>query len=80
MKLLAIAGVAFFGWWLAMPIFFGILRAFGVYIVVHERRAHVYTLFGKVVGVFDQPGMYSMWPKLGAQLAAQPMPQRTVQS
>src|SRR4029079_13699188 len=25
----------------------------------------VYTLFGKVVAVFDQPGLYSMWPKIG---------------
>ena len=49
MKILAIAGVAFFGWWIAMPILFGIMRMIGLYIVVHERRAHVYTLFGKVV-------------------------------
>ena len=73
MKLLAIAGVAFLGWWIAMPILFAILRMFGVYIVVHERRAHVYTLFGKVVGVFDQPGMYSMWPKIGVRSLLVPL-------
>jgi len=73
MKLLAIAGVAFLAWWIAMPIFFAILRMFGVYIVVQERRAHVYTLFGKVVGVFDQPGMYSMWPKIGVRSLLVPL-------
>ena len=73
MKLLAIAGVAFLGWWIAMPILFAILRMFGVYIVVHEHRAHVYTLFGKVVGVFDQPGMYSMWPKIGVRSLLVPL-------
>lgn len=73
MKLLAIAGVAFLGWWIAMPIMFGILRSFGLYIIVEERRAHVYTLFGKVVGVFDQPGLYSMWPKLGARSLLVPL-------
>jgi regulator of protease activity HflC (stomatin/prohibitin superfamily) len=73
MKLLAIAGVAFLAWWIAMPILFAILRMFGVYIVVQERRAHVYTLFGKVVGVFDQPGMYSMWPKIGVRSLLVPL-------
>jgi regulator of protease activity HflC (stomatin/prohibitin superfamily) len=73
MKLLAIAGIAFLGWWIAMPILFAILRMFGLYIIVQERRAHVYTLFGKVVGVFDQPGLYSMWPKLGARSLLVPL-------
>lgn len=73
MKLLAIAGIAFFGWWIAVPILFAILRTFGLYIIVQERRAHVYTLFGKVVGVFDQPGLYSMWPKIGARSLLVPL-------
>ncbi len=65
MKMLAIAFIAFFGWWIAMPIAFAIMRMIGLYVVVPERRALVYTLFGKVVAVFDQPGLYSMWPKIG---------------
>ena len=73
MKLLAIAGVAFVAWWIAMPVLFAILRMLGVYIVVQERRAHVYTLFGKVVGVFDQPGMYSMWSKIGVRSLLVPL-------
>ena len=73
MKLLAIAGIAFLGWWIAMPILFGFLRMIGVYIIVQERRSHVYTLFGKVVAVFDQPGLYSMWPKIGVRSLLVPL-------
>lgn len=73
MKILAIAGLMFLAWWIAMPILFAIFRSIGLYIVVHERRAHVYTLFGKVVAVFDQPGMYSMWPKIGARSLLVPL-------
>jgi regulator of protease activity HflC (stomatin/prohibitin superfamily) len=63
--LLVLTAIAFLGWWVAVPIVFAILRMFGVYVIVPERRALVYTLFGKVVGVFDNPGIYSMWPKIG---------------
>jgi len=73
MKLLALASLAFLGWWIAVPILFAILRMFGAYIIVQERRSHVYTLFGKVVGVFDQPGLYSMWPKLGFRALLVPL-------
>ena len=73
MKIFVIAAIAFFGWWIAMPIVFGILRMIGLYVVVHERRAHVYTLFGKVVAVFDQPGIYSMWPKIGLRSLLVPL-------
>jgi regulator of protease activity HflC (stomatin/prohibitin superfamily) len=72
-KILAIAGIAFFGWWIAMPILFAFLRMIGLYIIVQERRSHVYTLFGKVVAVFDQPGLYSMWPKIGVRSLLVPL-------
>ena len=65
MMMLVITAIAVVGWWVVVPILFGILRMFGVYVIVPERRALVYTLFGKVVGVFDNPGVYSMWPKIG---------------
>ena len=63
--LLVVAGAAFIAWWIAMPIFFWFLRSLGFYVIVPERRAVVYTLFGKVVAVFDEPGLYSMWPRIG---------------
>jgi regulator of protease activity HflC (stomatin/prohibitin superfamily) len=73
MKILAIAGIAFVGWWLAMPILFALMRMVGLYVVVPERRSYVYTLFGKVVAVFDQPGLYSMWPKIGVRSLLVPL-------
>ncbi len=65
MHLLAIAGLASVAWWIAMPILFALMRALGFYIVVRERSCHVYTLFGKIVAEFDEPGLYSMWPRIG---------------
>jgi regulator of protease activity HflC (stomatin/prohibitin superfamily) len=72
-SMLVVAGVTFLGLWIAAPLFFAMLRAFGFYIIVRERSAHVYTLFGKVVGVFDQPGLYSMWPRIGAKSLLVPL-------
>ncbi len=62
----AIAAVgAFIGFFIIVPIFFGLLRAFGVYAIVEEGRCHVYVLFGKVLAVLDEPGIYFLWSKLG---------------
>jgi regulator of protease activity HflC (stomatin/prohibitin superfamily) len=73
MKLLVFAGLAFVACWFLVPIFFAWLRLLGFYIIVPERRAIVYTLFGKVVGVFDQPGLYSMWTHIGAKALLVPL-------
>jgi regulator of protease activity HflC (stomatin/prohibitin superfamily) len=40
-------------------------RIFGIYAVVQERTARVYMLFGKVVGILDEPGLYFLPGKLG---------------
>ena len=55
----------FFGLFILVPIFFGLLRAFGVYAIVEEGRCHVYVLFGKVLAVLDEPGIYFLWARLG---------------
>ncbi len=55
----------FFGLFILVPMFFGILRAFGVYAIVEEGRCHVYVLFGKVLAVLDEPGIYFLWSRLG---------------
>ncbi len=59
-------GVAFFGMFLVLPILAGITRALGVYTIVEEGRCHVYVLFGKVVAILDEPGLYFLWAKMGA--------------
>ena len=43
----------------------GLCRLLGVYAVVQERTARVYMLFGKVVGILDEPGFYFLPAKLG---------------
>ncbi len=49
----------------AMPLFLGALRLLGVYAVVDESTARVYVLFGRVLGVLDEPGLHWLWPRLG---------------
>src|SRR5690242_6496887 len=41
-----------------LPILLGFARAFGFYTIVSERTCQVYVLFGKVVKVLDEPGLY----------------------
>jgi regulator of protease activity HflC (stomatin/prohibitin superfamily) len=62
---IAIALVAFVLSFVLVPIVFAIARGLGLYVVVRERRCHVYTLFGKVVTILDEPGIYCLWPKMG---------------
>ncbi|MBK8902100.1 MAG: SPFH/Band 7/PHB domain protein [Anaerolineaceae bacterium] len=60
------AAFGFFMFFLiAEPIFRFFLRLFGVYAIVKEGTAHVYTLFGNVVGVLEEPGLYFLWLKMG---------------
>lgn len=40
-------------------------RIFGLYAIVEERTARVYVLFGKVVDILDEPGLYFLPKRLG---------------
>jgi regulator of protease activity HflC (stomatin/prohibitin superfamily) len=57
--------IAFIGMFVAEPVLLGLCRIFGIYAVVQERTARVYMLFGKVVGILDEPGLYFLPGKLG---------------
>jgi regulator of protease activity HflC (stomatin/prohibitin superfamily) len=48
---------------------FGILRLLGLYTTVDECRAKVYVLFGKVIGVIDEPGLRFPIVEMGPQAA-----------
>jgi len=48
-----------------VPVALGLLRLFGLYTTVRERTCHVYLLFGKVEAVLDEPGLHSLFPRLG---------------
>ena len=57
--------ITFIGLLIAMPILAGVVRSLGVYTIVEEGRCHVYVLFGKVIAILDEPGLYLLWLKLG---------------
>src|SRR5580704_6607647 len=57
--------IAFIGMFVAEPLVLGLCRIFGIYAVVQERTARVYVLFGKVVGILDEPGLYFLPARLG---------------
>ncbi len=64
-EVLIAAVVTFIGLFVLIPIFMGLLRFLGFYAIVEERRCRVYMLFGKVLGVLDEPGLHFLWFKLG---------------
>jgi regulator of protease activity HflC (stomatin/prohibitin superfamily) len=62
---LSTAAIVFFVFLIGEPIFRWLLRVFGVYAIVQEGTCHVYVLFGKVVAVLREPGLYLLWLKMG---------------
>ena len=65
MNFFNVFSATFLGSFVLIPILFALARAFGVYAIVHERRCHVYVLFGKVLARIDDPGLYFLWPLIG---------------
>jgi regulator of protease activity HflC (stomatin/prohibitin superfamily) len=57
--------ITFVSLFIAMPILSALARALGLYAIVEEGRCHVYVLFGKVIAILDEPGLYFLWAKLG---------------
>jgi regulator of protease activity HflC (stomatin/prohibitin superfamily) len=55
----------FLGCFIVVPLFFWMLRLFGIYAVVDEGRCYVYVLFGKVVAIINEPGLHILLFKLG---------------
>jgi regulator of protease activity HflC (stomatin/prohibitin superfamily) len=55
----------FFGALIGVPIAFALFRLFGLYTTVDERTCKVYVLFGKVIGVVDDPGLHFLPMILG---------------
>src|SRR5579859_344348 len=57
--------ITFVACFFLVPVFFWLLRFFGVYAIVEERTCHVYVLFGKVVAIINEPGLHILLLKLG---------------
>lgn len=62
---LPMALLFFVGFLVGIPIVLGVARFFGFYVIVEEREAHVFVLFGNIVGTIEEPGLHFLWPKLG---------------
>jgi regulator of protease activity HflC (stomatin/prohibitin superfamily) len=59
--------IAFVVGLVVIPLILAICRGFGIYAVVQEAQTQVYTLFGKVIGVIDEPGLRFPISEFGPQ-------------
>lgn len=57
--------IAFLAGLFIIPIVLKLSTVFGLYAVVQEREAQVFTLFGKVLGVLDEPGLQFPMARFG---------------
>lgn len=64
-SVLTTAVVTFFICLIGEPILKWFMRLIGFYAVVEEGTCHVYVLFGRVIGILTEPGLYFLWFKLG---------------
>lgn len=64
-EFLGAAVFSFFLFLIGVPVFMFFVRLGGLYAIVEERTAHVYILFGSVIGVLDEPGLQFLPSKLG---------------
>ncbi|MCU1236903.1 MAG: band 7 protein [Candidatus Solibacter sp.] len=64
-SILTAALFAFIGAFVLEPVLLAFARIFGIYATVTERTCRVYMLFGKVIGVIDEPGLHFLPGKLG---------------
>ncbi len=58
MNFLTAASLTFFGLLIGLPILLGILKYLCWFTTVNECRCKVFVLFGKVIGVIDEPGLH----------------------
>lgn len=64
-EILVAAVSTFVGLFILGPLLRGFAKLFGLYTVVREQEVRVYILFGKVIAILDEPGLYILWIKLG---------------
>jgi regulator of protease activity HflC (stomatin/prohibitin superfamily) len=55
----------FFGLFLLFPLLLSFVQGLGLFAIVEERTCRVYVLFGKVLGVLDEPGLHFLLARLG---------------
>lgn len=57
--------IAFIVGLVVIPILLKLCKAFGLYTIVREREAQVFTLFGKVIGTIDEAGIHYPLSRFG---------------
>ncbi|HTB84280.1 MAG TPA: SPFH domain-containing protein [Candidatus Sulfotelmatobacter sp.] len=57
---------SFIGFAILIPVAIGICKLCGLFTIVNEGQCKVYVLFGKVIGVLNEPGLVFLPAKLGA--------------
>lgn len=67
MGILTTALITFIALFIIVPILSALVRAFGLYTIVEEGKCHVYVLFGKVIAILNEPGLYLLPLKMGPQ-------------
>ncbi len=65
MDFLIALAVTFVGSFLLMPLLLACARWGGLYVIVRERQAVVFELFGKVRQVIKEPGLHCPWLSMG---------------
>lgn len=65
--------IGFLSGMFAIPIVLGMARWLGLYAIVCERQAQVFTLFGKVIGTLDKPGITSPFAHFGIKALLVPV-------
>jgi regulator of protease activity HflC (stomatin/prohibitin superfamily) len=65
METLAVALITFGVLFILVPLLLFLVRVIGLYTIVDERTCHVYVLFGRVVGIIDEPGLHILPFSLG---------------
>lgn len=63
--IIAFAFATFVALLVLVPMALALMRGFGLYDVVRERTCHVYVLFGKVLGIVNEPGLHVLPLELG---------------
>ena len=50
---------------IAEPLLAWLMRLCGFYAIVEEGTCHVYILFGRVISILTEPGLYFLWLRMG---------------
>jgi len=65
LQVVTAAAIVFAAAFLVEPLVLVVCRIFGIYAIVQERKCRVYMMFGKVVGILEEPGLHFLPAKLG---------------